>query len=148
MFQKVLFATDFSEYAKKALDCIAGLPGVREILLLHVLEEARSPRGGGEVVETLTETERYLLIEEKHRLESFTKNLKVNTMVTTSSDIPGAIIETAEEQGVSFIIVCYPARTRKSTQLVHVRLPIIHLLFKTKQILSDEGSQNLPRGYS
>jgi nucleotide-binding universal stress UspA family protein len=105
MFQKVLFATDFSEYAKKALDCIAGLPGVREIVLLHVLEEARSPRGGGEIVGTLTENERYLLIEEKHRIESLTKNLKVTTMVTTSSDIPGAIIETAEEQGVSFIIV-------------------------------------------
>ena len=105
MFQKVLFATDFSEYAKKALDCIAGLPGVQEILLLHVLEESRSPRGGGEIVETLTETERYLLREEKHRLESLTKNLKVTTMVTTSSDTPGAIIETAEEQGVSFIIV-------------------------------------------
>jgi nucleotide-binding universal stress UspA family protein len=105
MFRKVLFATDFSDYAKKALDCIAGLPGVREILLLHVLEEARSPRGGGEIVETLTETERYLLREEEHRLESLIKNLKVRTMVTTSSDIPGAIIDTAEEQGVSFIIV-------------------------------------------
>jgi len=105
MFEKVLFATDFSEYAKKTLDCIAGFPGAREIILLHVLEEARSPRGGGEVVETLTETGRYLLREEKHRLESLVKKLKVTTAVKTSSDIAGAILETAEENGVSLIVV-------------------------------------------
>jgi len=105
MFRKVLFATDFSEYAKKTLDCIAGFPGARDIILLHVLEEARSPRGGGEVVETLTETERYLLREEKHRLESLVKKLQVTTAVKTSSDIAGAILETAEENGVSLIVV-------------------------------------------
>ena len=105
MFEKVLFATDFSEYAKKTLDCIAGFPGIAEVILLHVLEEARNPRGGGEIIETFTPDERNLLREERHRLESLNKSLKVITRVKTSSDIPGAIIETAEENGATLIVV-------------------------------------------
>ncbi len=105
MFQRVLFATDFSEYAKKALDCIAGFPNTKEIILLHILEEARSPRGGGEIHETLTPDERNSLREEKHHLERLVKNLKVIIEVRASSDIAGAILETAEEKGVSLIVV-------------------------------------------
>lgn len=105
MFQKVLFATDFSEYARKALDCIAGFPNTKEILLLHILEEARSPRGGGEIHETLTPEERNSLREEKHHLEKLVKNLKVTIEVRASSDIAGEILETAEERGVSLIVV-------------------------------------------
>lgn len=105
MFQRVLFATDFSEYAKKALDCIAGFPGLKEIILLHILEEARSPRGGGEIPETLTPHERNSLQEEKKHLEKLVKNLKVTIEVRTSSDTAGAILETAEEKGVTLIVV-------------------------------------------
>jgi nucleotide-binding universal stress UspA family protein len=105
MFEKVLFPTDFSEYAKKTLDCIAGFPGARDIILLHVLEEARSPRGGGKIGETLSSDERNFLREEGRRLEALVKNLKVTTAIKTSSDIAGAILETAEEQGVSLIVV-------------------------------------------
>lgn len=105
MFGKILFATDFSEYAKKILDYIGGFPGTREILLLHVLEKARSPRGGGELSEILSENDRIALREEKHSLETLGKHLKVTTVVKTSSDIAGAILETAEEQGVSLIVV-------------------------------------------
>jgi nucleotide-binding universal stress UspA family protein len=105
MFRRILFATDLSEYAKKALDYIAGFPDAREVLLLYVLQAARSPHGGGEVVESFTERERSLLKEEKHHLESLNTDLKVTTMVKASSDIPGAIIETADEQEVSLIAV-------------------------------------------
>jgi nucleotide-binding universal stress UspA family protein len=105
LFGKILFATDFSEYAKKILDYIGGFPGTREILLLHVLEKARSPRGGGELGEILSERDRIALREEKHSLETLGKHLKVTAVVKTSSDIAGAILETAEEQGVSLIVV-------------------------------------------
>jgi len=105
MFEKILFATDFSEYAKKTLDCIAGFPGAREIIMLHVLNEARSPRGGGVIGDTLPQDERNFLREEKRRLEVLVKNLKVTTVIKTSSDTAGAILETAEELGISLIIV-------------------------------------------
>lgn len=105
MFEKLLFATDFSEYATKTLDCIAGFPGARDVILLHVIEETRSPRGGGEIGESLSLNEKNLLKEEKRYLETLGQDLRVKTVVKVSSDIAGAVLETAEEKGVSLIIV-------------------------------------------
>jgi nucleotide-binding universal stress UspA family protein len=105
MFEKILFPTDFSEYAKRTLDCIAGFPGARDVILFHVVEEARSPRGGGEVGEIFYRTGENFLKEEKHYLENLSQNLRVTTAVKTSSDTAGAIIETAREKGVSLIVV-------------------------------------------
>jgi len=105
MFEKILFPTDFSEYAKRTLDCIAGFPGARDVILFHVIEEARSPRGGGEIGDTFYRTGENFLKEEKHYLENLSQNLRVTTAVKISSDTAGAIIETAEERGVSLIVV-------------------------------------------
>ena len=105
MFEKILFPTDFSEYAKKTLDCIAGFPGARDVMLFHVIEEARSPRGGGEIADMFYRTGKNFLKEEKRYLENLGQNLRVTTEVKISSDTAGAIIETAEKTGVSLIVL-------------------------------------------
>ena len=105
MFEKVLFPTDFSAYAKKTLECVAGFPGAREVILFHVVEEARSPRGGGEIGDTFYRAGENFLKEEKRYLENLSQNLRVTTAVKESSDTAGAIIETAGEQGVSLIVI-------------------------------------------
>ena len=105
MFEKILFPTDFSEYAKKTLDCIAGFPGAHDVILFHVVEAARSPRGGGEIGDTFYRAGENFLGEEKRYLENLSPNLRVTTAVKISSDTAGAIIETAEERGVSLIVV-------------------------------------------
>jgi nucleotide-binding universal stress UspA family protein len=38
MFQKVLVPTDFSRYAAKMTQCIGSMPGVREVVLLHIVD--------------------------------------------------------------------------------------------------------------
>lgn len=105
MFTKILLTTDFSVYAKKTLDCIAGFPGAREVILFHVADRARSPRGGGEIGDSFRQTENTLLKEQKRYLEKLSRDLRVTTAITTSSDTAGAIIETAEERGVSLIVI-------------------------------------------
>jgi nucleotide-binding universal stress UspA family protein len=105
MFEKILFPTDFSEYAKRTLDCVAGFPGAREVILLHVIQETRSPRGGGEIGDTFYRTGENFLKEERRYLENLSQTLRVATAVISSSDTAGAIIETAEERGVSLIVV-------------------------------------------
>ena len=105
MFEKILRPTDFSEYAKKTLDCVAGFPGAREVILFHVVEETRSPRGGGEIGDIFYRNGENFLKEEKRYLENISQNLRVTTAVKTSSDIAGAIIGTAEERGVSLIVI-------------------------------------------
>jgi nucleotide-binding universal stress UspA family protein len=105
MFEKILFATDFSEYADKILDYIAGFPRARDIILLHVIEETRSPRGGGEIGAALFQDGSDLLKKEKHHLENLGKQFRVSTAVKISSDLAGAIVEMAEKSGVSLIVV-------------------------------------------
>ena len=105
MFEKVLFPTDFSAYAKKTLECVAGFPGARDVILFHVVKEARSPRGGGEIGDIFYRNGANFLKEEKRYLENLSQNLRVTTAVKTSSDTAGAIIETAGESGVSLIVI-------------------------------------------
>lgn len=38
MFERVLIPTDFSRYAHKMQECIAGIPGLKEVVLLNVLD--------------------------------------------------------------------------------------------------------------
>lgn len=105
MFEKLLFSTDFSEYARGVLPCIAGFPGCREVILLHVCEEARSPRGGGDLGGIFLQGCSNLLHGEKRSLEGLNPRIRVTPVVKTSSDIPGAILGTAEEQGSSLIVI-------------------------------------------
>jgi nucleotide-binding universal stress UspA family protein len=105
MFQRILFSTDFSAYAESALHCIAGFPGARDVILLHVIEETMSPRGGGAIGGALFRIGKNSLKEEKRHLENLSQNLRVTTAVKVSSDIAGAILETAEEKGVSLIVL-------------------------------------------
>ncbi|MCU0631794.1 MAG: universal stress protein [Methanolinea sp.] len=105
MFSRILFPTDFSEYAAKTLECIAGFPGARDVILLHVIKETWSPRGGGEIGGALFHNEKNTLREEKHHLETLGENLRVTSVVKISSDTAGAIIQAAEENNVSLIVI-------------------------------------------
>jgi nucleotide-binding universal stress UspA family protein len=105
MFEKLLFSTDFSEYARGVLPCIAGFPGCREVILLHVCEEARSPRGGGEIGGIFLQGCSNLLHGEERSLEGLNPAIRVTAVVKASSDIPGAILEAAEEKGASLIVL-------------------------------------------
>jgi nucleotide-binding universal stress UspA family protein len=130
MFEKILFPTDFSEYAKRTLDCVAGFPGAREVILLHVIEEARSPRGGGEIGDSFYRSGENFLKAEKRYLENTSKSLRVTTEVKTSSDTAGAIIETAEERGVSLIII--GARGKSLVEGIYLGSVSMAVLRRTK----------------
>lgn len=38
MFERVLVPTDFSKYAQKTLECIGEIPGIKEVLLLNIID--------------------------------------------------------------------------------------------------------------
>ena len=38
MFPRVLLPTDFSAYSERTIHCVTGIPGIEDLLLLHVLE--------------------------------------------------------------------------------------------------------------
>jgi nucleotide-binding universal stress UspA family protein len=104
MFEKVLFATDLSEYAQKTLECIGEIPGVKEVVLLHVVDATR-PSKHGWIHGQHIEDARIRLNEQKEHLNSLGLKARVKVDVITEGDVPAAILETSDEEKVSLIVM-------------------------------------------
>jgi nucleotide-binding universal stress UspA family protein len=108
MFEKVLVALDFSAYSQKILDCISEIPGIREVVLLHVVD-ATNPSKLGWKTEPYSENARLLMAEKKEALEhlGFQVRIHVDVIVNviTQGTVSQAILEAAETHTVSLIIM-------------------------------------------
>jgi nucleotide-binding universal stress UspA family protein len=105
VFKKILFPTDFSEPAKSELDCITSIPGIREIILLHVIKQYAIPMGV-ETVESLEiEATEVYLREAKTYIAALNPAIRVTVDESTSADIAGAILERAEKHHVDLIVI-------------------------------------------
>ncbi len=101
MFEKVLLPTDFSAYADRTLADLSVIPGVSEVVLLHVRIKGMLPAGGtqgdGEVRTSLAE--RVSLLEKA--------GIHTNSIVEDAPgrDIPAAIIRVCERQNPSLVMI-------------------------------------------
>lgn len=108
MFEKVLVALDFSAYSRKVLDCISGIPGVREVVLIHVVD-ATHPSKLGWTHEPYIENAKLRMAEKKEALEHLGLKVRVNVEVIvnviTQGTVSRAILEAAETHRVSLIVM-------------------------------------------
>ncbi|MCX6681534.1 MAG: universal stress protein [Methanoregula sp.] len=105
MFEKVLFPTDFSQREEILLDCIASIPGVRDVILLHVVKETRYPMGV-QIVDTLAkETAENILTVAQDYLKTLNPDIRVTLDTTISPDIAEGILTTAEKRDVDLIVI-------------------------------------------
>jgi nucleotide-binding universal stress UspA family protein len=104
MFEKVLVPTDFSEHAKKTIVCLTRIPGVREVVLQHVINATHYTKRGW-THETEIENAKIQMDEEKKVLERLGFSVKVKIDVITSGSVSAAILTAAECEKVSFIIM-------------------------------------------
>jgi nucleotide-binding universal stress UspA family protein len=104
MLGKVLVPTDFSEDAKKILLCLTRIPGIKEIVLQHVVDATHYSRHGW-THEPHIRNAKIQLREEKDLLENLGFAVTVAVDVITSGDIATAIISRAKNEDVSFIIM-------------------------------------------
>jgi nucleotide-binding universal stress UspA family protein len=105
MFEKILFPTDFSENAKTELSCITSIPGIREIILFHVIRVHPVPMGT-EVIEGIAvQTAKIYLQKAKTYIAALNPEIRVRLDEATSTDVPGVILEKAEEHGVDLIVI-------------------------------------------
>lgn len=108
MFEKVLVALDFSAYSQKIFDCISEIPGIQEVVLLHVVD-ATHPSKLGWTTEPYIENARLLMAEKKEALEhlGFKVRIRVDVIVNviTQGTVSQAILEAAETHNVSLIIM-------------------------------------------
>ncbi len=108
MFEKVLVAVDFSAYSQNILSSIRDIPGIQEVVLLHVVD-ATHPSRHGWSHEPEIENVKIRLAEKKAGLERYGLKVSVHidviVSVITEGDVAHAILEAAEEQKVSLIVL-------------------------------------------
>jgi nucleotide-binding universal stress UspA family protein len=105
MFKKILFPTDFSEEAKTELSCITSIPGIREIILLHVIRVHPVPMGTEIVKGLAVQTAEIYLEKAESYIATLNPDIRVTLEEKTADDITGAILEKAEEHSVDLIII-------------------------------------------
>src|SRR4030067_2854092 len=104
MFEKVLFPTDFSEYAQKMLECIGEIPGIKEVVLLHIVD-ATHPSKRGWTHGPHIENARILMEEKKEYLESIGLKVKGKVEVITIGEVYQKILENAEKKKHSLLLM-------------------------------------------
>ncbi len=104
MFEKVLVPTDFSKYAQKVVECIGELPGVKEIVLLHVVD-ATHPSKVGWTRGPEVEDAKIDLGDVKERLEKLGFKVTTRLEVITEADVSRTIQRVADEENVSLIVM-------------------------------------------
>jgi len=142
MFRRILFPTDFSSHARRTLECVAGLPGIREIVLLHIAE--LPPKGMDRFTEEeiLAGARRSLGLDRTY-LES--RSLTVHCRIRTlkSGSIGAIISDTANAEQVSAIVMSARGRSRvqgillgtvSTYMLRHAKVP---LLIMRHQLIED-----------
>ena len=108
MFEKVLVSLDFSPYSQKLLDRVREIPGIREVVLLHVVD-ATHPSRLGWTHGPHIENAKILMSEKKEELENsglkVTINVDVIVNVITQGTIAQSILEIADTENVSLIVM-------------------------------------------
>jgi nucleotide-binding universal stress UspA family protein len=115
VFEHVLFATDFSEYSYKTLECIAGIPGIREVVLLHVVDATHPSKTGWVYDPEIKNAEMDLEGQKKHLIAMGIQG-NVRLEVITSGSVADTVVSVSYEEGVSLIVT--GARGKSSIQSV------------------------------
>ena len=112
MFDKILYPTDFSDVAKKAMDYIAKLKeaGGKEVIVLHVIDERAigdicllyASRGSAELVRRIEEEALKEMdnVAARLRQEGYKLRLRVERGIPLTE-----ILRVEQEEGVSLIVI-------------------------------------------
>ena len=104
MYEKVLFPTDFSGQAHRTLEYIGEIPGIKEVVILHVID-ATHFFAHGWTHEKEVEDAKIRLDEQGQYLKRLGLEVKWKVEVITSSNITNEILKIAEDEKVSLIVM-------------------------------------------
>jgi nucleotide-binding universal stress UspA family protein len=103
MYEKILIATDFSKHAEKLIECVGEIPGVKEVVLLHVLSKdplARVWSPGDELKQAKDQME-----APKKVLEDANLLVKVRAEIAEETPEYAVIRYVAREENVSLVVM-------------------------------------------
>jgi len=110
IFGRVLVPTDFSRPGRHTLGCVAGMQGLREMVLYYAVD-ATGPLHRGGIYDQKVENARALLGEKQQQLGGRGFRVEARVKAVTHGDIATSILETAEEEQVSLVIMGSRGRT-------------------------------------
>jgi nucleotide-binding universal stress UspA family protein len=143
IFDRVLVPTDFSRPARNTLDCVAGMQGLKEMVLYHAIDATR-PLRNREIYDRKVENARVLLGEKKDQFGARGFQVETRVKVVTGGDIATSILETAEEEHVSLVIMGSRGRTLvKGLLLGSVSADVLRFGKVPLLVLSHEFAGNL-----
>jgi len=100
MFRRILFPTDFSYYARRVMDCMAGLPGVEEVVMIHVISSDNPKTFRGDLASSAKER-----IESERSLLQSLGIPSIKTEVLISESVADCINESAERNNATVIVM-------------------------------------------
>ncbi len=146
MFEKVLVPTDFSSHAKKVVECIGQIPGIKQVVLLSVISRSVITRVWDPVAE-LREVEARLM-EEKKLIDAPGVEVKVRAVSVLEGEIANAVQRVAEEENVSLVAMGARGKSRIQSVLLGsvsrnaLRFGDTHLLIMRYKVL-DSGEMEM-----
>jgi nucleotide-binding universal stress UspA family protein len=139
MFAKVLFPTDFSEYSLSVLSCVADIPKIREIVLLHIIDATHFSRQGWTHAAHIANA-KLIMAEKQESLEKTGLLVKTRIEVIKEGTIYAEINHIADVETVSMIVM--GARGKSFTEqllgsvstdmLHHATRPLLLMKFRSK----------------
>jgi len=103
LFERVLVPTDFSRYSQKVLGCIGQVPGVREVVLLNVIDRdplARMWDPASKIRDARAELDRMASY-----LGNAGFNVRTRVEMVLEGEMPSVIDRVADEEGASLVIM-------------------------------------------
>jgi nucleotide-binding universal stress UspA family protein len=101
VFEKILIPTDFSKHARKVIECVGWIPGVKEIVLLNVISRSVITRVWDPAAE-IKEVEKKLT-EEKKIIAAPGIDVKIRAVSVLEGEVAKVIQKVAEEEKVSLV---------------------------------------------
>ncbi len=146
MFEKILVPTDFSSHAKKVVECIGQIPGIKQVVLMSVISRSVITRVWDPVAE-LKEVEARLM-EEKKLIDAPGVEVKVRAVSVLEGEIANAVQRVAEEENVSLVAMGARGKSRIQSVLLGsvsrnaLRFGDTHLLIMRYKVL-DSGEMEM-----
>ena len=103
MYEKILIATDFSKHAEKLIECVGEIPGIKEVVLLHVLAKdplARAWSPGDELKQAENQME-----APKKALQDANLSVKVRAEIAVETPEYAIIRNVAREENASLVVM-------------------------------------------
>jgi nucleotide-binding universal stress UspA family protein/N-acetylglutamate synthase-like GNAT family acetyltransferase len=127
MFPRVLLPTDFSPHAGRTVQCIGAIPGIEELLLLHVLEPAPdgSTPKGQHTVEAGIRDSLGRLEGLKKEIERPDRPVRVLVHERVRDDVAETILSVAEGEKADLIALGARGRTLRNLLLGSVSATVL-----------------------